>query len=232
VYASLADVYEWLTPEPLLTPEGNVAAFARWLPPRGRVLDCACGIGLLAVGLARAGYDAHASDISPEMIERTRAHGVDVHARVCAWEDLPATGDFDAVLCVGNSLPHTPNRRAALATMAGALRPGGVLILTSRNWERELAAGTRMEIEDRLVERAGRRALLSHAWTIEGELVRLEVAVSLLAADGTVHTVSEAFPVWPFTHEQLHDDLRAAGLEPQASTYTPDVERYLVTARR
>ena len=60
----------------LLTPEGNVAAFAPWLPePPARVLDCACGIGLLAAGLARAGYEVAASDLSPDMVARTRALG-------------------------------------------------------------------------------------------------------------------------------------------------------------
>jgi hypothetical protein len=36
----------------------------------------------------------------------------------------------------------------------------------------------------------------------------------------------------PFTHEALDDDLRVAGLAPEASTYEPDVGRYLVTARQ
>ena len=44
---------------------------------------------------------------------------------MCAWEDLPPTGDFDAVLCVGNSLAHARDRVAALRGMAGALKPGG-----------------------------------------------------------------------------------------------------------
>src|SRR4051794_12205443 len=107
-YTELADVYELLTPEPLRTPAGSVAAFAPWidpLPAGARVLDCACGIGLLAVGLALRGFDAHASDISPAMIARTRRaaaeHGVDVHARTRAWEDLEPTHDFRAVVCVG-----------------------------------------------------------------------------------------------------------------------------------
>jgi len=127
-YASLADVYEFLTPEPLLTPEGNVAAFAPWidpLPAGARVLDCACGIGLLAVGLALRGFEAHASDASPDMIRRTRGiaatHGVDVPARVCAWEDLPPEAVHDAVFCVGNSLPHTHDRITALRAMAATL---------------------------------------------------------------------------------------------------------------
>jgi SAM-dependent methyltransferase len=229
-YARLADVYEFLTPEPLLTPEGNVAAFAPWLPATGRVLDCACGIGLLAAGLARAGYDVHASDISPEMVARTRALGLD--ARVCAWEDLPPSADFDAVLCVGNSLAHARDRRAALSAMAGALRPGGVLVLTSRNWEREVAAGTRLEIGGRLVERGGRRAIIAAAWTVGAGTLTYEVAVSILGEDGAVQTTSERLTVWPFTPRQLDDDLRAAGLAPEQSTFAPGAERYLVTARR
>jgi len=56
-YETLSGVYEWL-PEPLLTPQGSAAAFADvvdTLPARARVLDCAAGIGQLAVGLARLG---------------------------------------------------------------------------------------------------------------------------------------------------------------------------------
>jgi hypothetical protein len=47
--------------------------------------------------------------------------------------------------------------------------------------------------------------------------------------DGT--TYAERLDYWPFTHEELQADLLAAGLEPVASTFDPDVERYLVTAR-
>jgi SAM-dependent methyltransferase len=151
---------------------------------------------------------------------------------VRAWDDLAATGDFDAVLCVGNSLAHAPDRRVALAAMAGALRPGGTLILTSRNWERERALGSRLDVEPRLVERNDRRALLSRAWTIGAESWRLDVAVSILAGDGSVETVAERLRVWPFTADELRDDLRSAGLEPEQSTYTPEAERYLVTASR
>jgi SAM-dependent methyltransferase len=190
------------------------------------VLDCACGIGLLAAGLAAAGYETHASDLSPEMVQRTWAKGV--RARVCGWDDLPPTGDFDAVLCVGNSLAHAIDRRAALTAMAGAVRPGGALILTSRNWERELAAGTRLEVEPQLVERDGRRALIARAWTI-GTPTRLELAVSLL---DPLHTVTEVLTVWPFTYGELLADLRAAGLELAEATYTPEADRYLAKGVR
>ncbi len=58
MYDDLADAYEWLVPEPLLTPEGSLAAFAdvvEALPAGARVLDCAAGTGQLAVGMALRG---------------------------------------------------------------------------------------------------------------------------------------------------------------------------------
>jgi hypothetical protein len=119
--------------------------------------------------------------------------------------------------------------------MAAVLRPGGLLVLTSRNWERERAGGSRLEVDERLTERDGRRALLIRAWTIPAgwdEPHRLDVAVSILAEDGAVTTAAERLTVWPFTADDLKDDLCDAGLELQQSTYTPESERYLVTASR
>ena len=227
-YVHLADVYEFLTPEPLLTPEGNVEAFAPWLPAGGRVLDCACGVGLLAAGLAARGYTVDASDLSPEMVARTRRARSDTR-RCRAWEDLEPGPRYDAVFCVGNSLAHAADRRRALAAMAATLNPGGTVIVTSRNWERERALGSRLEIADRLTVRGGRSALVSYAWHWEEPLVA-DVAVSVLDGDA-VHTVQERLTVFPFTYEVLLADLRAAGLDLADSTYSTKAERYLVSAR-
>lgn len=178
------------------------------------MLDCACGIGLLAAGLARAGHDVAASDISPAMVARTRALGV--AAEVRSWDDLPPSGDFDVVLCVGNSLAHAEDRRTGLRAMAGALRPGGTLLITSRNWEVEQPGGTEE------VERGGRRVRITRVWT-PGRPTLLEL---------TVDTVTEVLTVWPFTVDELLDELRDAGLVPQDSTYTSEAQRYLVASSR
>ena len=184
-YDTLAAAYDWLVPEPLLSPEGAAAAFAMvtgGLARGARVLDCAAGTGQLAVGLALQGLAVTATDASPGMIGRTRAlaaeRGADVVAEVCAWADLPERGwdgRFEAVLCVGNSLVHAPGRaarRAALAAMAGVLAPDGLLAVTSRNWERVRAAGHGLEVADRIVVRDGRGGLVIHAWTLARGLGR------------------------------------------------------------
>src|SRR3954453_4028148 len=67
-YAALTEVYEWLMSDAKLTPGGSVAAFSevvRAVAAHGRVLDCSCGTGQLAVGLAELGLDVVAADASP-----------------------------------------------------------------------------------------------------------------------------------------------------------------------
>ena len=233
MYDTLADVYDWLVPEALLEPEGSAAAFApvvAELRAGARVLDCACGTGTLAVGLALRGFEVSASDASEAMVERTRAlaaaHGVRVEARVRVWEELDG-GPFDAVFCVGNSITHARDRRAALAGMRGVVRErsgdeasgrgsGGLFAVTSRTWELPQEEG------EEVVERGGRRARVRHTWH-PGEL---EVAVTL---DGATH--AERLAYWPFTHEELQADLIASGFEPEASTFSLEAPRYLVTSR-
>jgi SAM-dependent methyltransferase len=148
------------------------------------------------------------------MVRRTRARGVP--ADVCRWEDLPPTAGFDMVFCVGNSLPHARDRDAALRGMAGALRPGGTLVLTSRNWEREQPS------ESYEVERDGRHARVGYAWF--GNDVEITVEVG-------DQTIAERLEFFPFSYDELLRDLRAVGLEPGESTFAPGVDRYLVTAR-
>jgi SAM-dependent methyltransferase len=235
VYRTLAEVYDYLVPEALLSPEGSAAAFAtvtEELAPGARVLDCACGTGTLAVGLALAGFEVTASDASEAMVERTRAlaaeHGARVQTMTRAWEDLEG-GPFDAVFCVGNSITHARDRRPALAAMRGVLRErsddeasgrgsGGLLAVTSRTWELPQAEG------EEVVERHGRRARVKHTWRPN----ELEVAVTF-EDDGTTH--AERLAVWPFTHEELQADLAATGFEPVTSTFSLEAERYLVTSR-
>lgn len=247
-YDTLAGVYDWLVPESLLTPQGAVDAFAGvigTLRAGARVLDCAAGSGQLAVGLAANGYDVVASDASAAMIRRTRAlaveHGVEVSAVRCEWEALERQGwqnSFDAVFCIGNSIPHagpTPRRRAALAAMTSVLRDGGTIVLTSRNWELVLAQGSGIQVADQLVQRGGDRALVIYGWTLPentGQPLHVDVAVALIGDDGAVDTHRERLACWPFSHDQLDADLRAVGLTPRSSTYTDVAERYMVIAQR
>jgi SAM-dependent methyltransferase len=247
-YDALAEIYDWLVPDALLTPRGAADAFAvvtDRLAPGSRVLDCAAGTGQLPVGLALRGHEVVATDASGEMVKRIRLladkQRADLRALTLPWEQLGDAGftaAFDAVFCVGNSLAHAAGRAArrdALAAMAGVLRPGGMLVLTSRNWARIRARGPAVDVGERVVTRGRRKGLTIHAWSLAESWEQpheLVVSVAVLGERGRVTTEGGRLPFWPFTHEMLDEDLLAAGLQPATSTFAPGVERYLVTALR
>jgi glycine/sarcosine N-methyltransferase len=92
------------------------------------VLDCCCGIGTQAIGLALQGHRVVARDVSPRAVERARREAAESGVSIqCAVSDLryPATrpaGEFDAVLACDNSLPHLLTD-AELATPVAGLPP-------------------------------------------------------------------------------------------------------------
>jgi glycine/sarcosine N-methyltransferase len=118
-----------------------------------RVLDAACGTGMHAVELARRGFSAAGADLSVPMIDRARANaaaaGVDVSFVAAGFGELAQAlglSRFNALLCLGNSLPHllTPRKlSAALADFAACLQPGGLLLLQNRNFDAVMASRQR-----------------------------------------------------------------------------------------
>ncbi len=196
------------------------------------------------MGLAQAGFRVTACDASPAMVERTqalaRAHGVEVSTRVCRWDQLPDQewdGGFDAVFCVGNSLGHAvgrSGRSAAIGGMASVLKMGGVLTLTSRNWEQIRSAGSRLDVWNRLVKRGDRTAVVVYSWQVppawDAEH-RLEISVAELQDGDRLQVTTEPLSIWPFRHEELQTDLSTAGLRVIGSTYDAAQANYLVTAQ-
>jgi SAM-dependent methyltransferase len=113
----------------------------------GRVLDAACGTGMHAIAFARAGRSCTGADLSPVMVQAARRNardaGVQVRFEVAGFGELGRRvgGTFDAITCLGNSLPHLlddTSLRACLSDFAGLLKPGGCLVIQNRNYDRLL----------------------------------------------------------------------------------------------
>jgi glycine/sarcosine N-methyltransferase len=109
------------------------------------VLDCSCGIGTQAIGLALRGHRVHGTDISERSLERARAEaarlGADVSFGVADFRDLATVGKtYDVVISCDNALPHLLDAAevaSALRAMRSKLRPGGVLIVSIRDYDKE-----------------------------------------------------------------------------------------------
>lgn len=107
-----------------------------------RLLDAGCGDGLLSLALAKRHRDwsVLGVDRRDDLLcgARTRARGrglVNVSFDAAdLTQPLPQSG-FDAVLAL-ECLHEIPDDKGALAAMAGALRPGGLLALQvpERDW--------------------------------------------------------------------------------------------------
>lgn len=109
------------------------------------VLDCTCGIGTQAVGLALRGYEVTASDLSAanlaEAQRHARSYGVAIAwhlADVRHLERASMAGPFDAVISLGSSLPHLLDERdmqVALRHMVDHTKPGGLVVVGQRDWD-------------------------------------------------------------------------------------------------
>ena len=183
-YVTFAADYDWLFDDDVLTDGGaiNHPAAARLLQRTGpgrTVLDASCGTGINAAALARRGFDVWATDGSEAMIEqaaaRFRREQLAIPVRRSLWADLPRTlaERFDVVLCVGNSLVHAAGRDAMVEALTGLrrmARPGGHVVIDSRNWEKLNAERRIVQVANRVLTRHGRRCLSFYAWEIPDRL--------------------------------------------------------------
>ncbi len=124
------------------------ALLAAEAPGATQVLDCACGIGTQAIGLARAGYRVTATDLSAGAVQRAREEaqrfGVQLHLATADFRRLEDAlpGRFDAVVCLDNAIAHLQGDdelREACASMRGRLHPGGLLVVSIRDYDRIFA---------------------------------------------------------------------------------------------
>lgn len=138
----------------------------------GRVLDCSCGIGTQAIGLARMdGASMIGTDLSPRAATRAAreaaARGVSLPTAAADMGALPfRDGVFDAVLSADNSVPHllTPGAlTAGLAEMRRVLRPDGLLVLTVRDYD-ELRAKRPTTTSPQVSEQQAGRAIAFQLW--------------------------------------------------------------------
>jgi glycine/sarcosine N-methyltransferase len=108
------------------------------------VLDCACGIGTQALGLAKLGFRITGADVSEGAVHRARSEAatrkLDLPFHVADMRnlnDVPASG-FHAVICMDNALPHLLSESdlaQAAVEIRTKLRAGGMFVASIRDYD-------------------------------------------------------------------------------------------------
>ncbi len=168
----------------------------------GSLLDCSCGIGTQAIGLALQAFNVTGTDLSRQSIERARreaeAFGVSVKWGVADFRTLAndVPGTFDVVISCDNSLPHlmTDHDLAlALANMHAKLAGGGLLVIGVRDYDALLKERPRFT-QPQVVEGQDSRSVVFQLWdwTDDGTSYRLTMFVIKQGHDTWETTVHEA----------------------------------------
>jgi glycine/sarcosine N-methyltransferase len=243
-YHGLAADYDWIFDDGALVSGAaiNQPAASRLLQrtgPASDVLDAACGTGVDAAVLARRGFTVWAADGSQAMVEAAAARfvrdGLAIPVQRCLWADLPAAIDerFDVVLCTGNALVHAVGRDAMVQALTGLrrmARPGGHVVVDSRNWDKLHAERRIVQVADRVRVRGGRRCVVLYAWEVPDRLDQEHIAhLVFLFEDGDrIEPHEYRLSFRPFTLGELRARLELAGLQEVDTDYHEAAERYTV----
>ncbi len=215
-YKTLASEYDSMTRFKQRLP-GEEVMLRRWRQRYGfdSVLDAACGTGLHAVVLARMGVKTQGADPSAAMLDEARRHareeGVEVKFVQADFSSLETrlSDRFQAVLVLGNSLPHVLKQdelTASLRGSAGVLDTPGILVLQLLNYERMLASQERVVGVNRAQDQ-----YFVRFYDFLDELVRFNVLVITTEGEKISHRLMSTL-LRPYRLPELVQAIEAAGL--------------------
>lgn len=114
-----------------------------------QILDVGCGLGFFSKRLTERGGRVTATDIGPSLVEKAkRKAGCDgVVADACNLTGQFGEAAFDLVVS-SECIEHTPSPEKALQEMAGVVRPGGYLAVSTPNvvWYPVVRAATLLKM--------------------------------------------------------------------------------------
>ena len=118
----------------------------------------------------------------------------------------------------------------ALTGLRRMTRPGGYVVVDSRNWEKLHGERRIVQLADRVVTRGGRRCLTFYAWEIPDHLGDEHVAhlVFVFENGSQVEPHEHRITFRPFTVGELRERLELAGLREVDTDFDASHDRYAV----
>ncbi len=147
-----AEILEGLKPAGRVEARGIRRILTRaGVPPRGRVLDIACGIGRHIVPLAASGYRAVGCDFSSLYLRRAKSYANELgldddrirfyrtdYRRIDRTLRRAHESPFDAAMSIFTSMGHygEAGDLTTLAAVRRVVRPGGIFVMemSNRDW--------------------------------------------------------------------------------------------------
>jgi 2-polyprenyl-3-methyl-5-hydroxy-6-metoxy-1,4-benzoquinol methylase len=207
------------------------------------LLDCSCGIGTQAIGLAKHGYRVSATDLSPAAVERAaqeaQIQGVPLKVGVADFRTLAqqVEGEFDVVLSCDNSLPHLQTDEdllLAAENMRAKMRPEGLLLISTRDYDHVVLDRPQTTPPQVIDDVTGRRIVFQvWDWSCDGQCYTTTMFI-LRQVDENWETLHYATTYRALLRHELTAILTQAGFHdirwhmPQDTGYYQPV----VTARR
>ena len=210
-----------------------------------RILDCACGIGTQAIGLAELGFPVTASDISEGELAQARerakerglaADGGDIRFVRADFRSLEAQipDVFDIVIAMDNALPHmlTPeDLEKAVRSITGRVRPGGIFAASIRDYDSLLESKPAYSPPYIHKTRRGQRVSFQ-TWDWAGENYRLTQYI--IDDEETLQTGKFVCEYRAIRRKELTDLLLAGGCSEVVWKFPEETGFYqpIVTAKR
>lgn len=166
------------------------------------LLDCSCGIGTQAIGLAKLGYQVQATDLSPMSIQRARKEAtrfdVQINFNTADMRELESviTDTFDVVISCDNAVPHLlsdADLLQAASSIYNRLNDGGIALISIRDYDAVLETKPQTT-PIRILEHENDKWLTFQMWEWHGDIYTLHQFILVednLAQWQTKHQVTQ-----------------------------------------
>ncbi len=188
-----------------------------------KVLDLGCGTGHHARLFRNWGLEVTGVDPSPVLLELARGKGesklkLDVEDDKLAFVEADfaqfasrVNGPFDAIIALGNTLPHLENveqLKRLTEDVHSLLRPGGVFLFQNRNYDRLLKTRERFLLPTTFRE-AENEQIFFRFNDFEEEKVRFNVVHFTRVGQSWVQNIHSTL-LSPWRRSQVEESLRGA----------------------
>jgi SAM-dependent methyltransferase len=184
-----------------------------------KVLDLACGTGHHSIFFAKSGYEVTGVDKSEEMIRIARGNAKDISGVKFLKESFlnvyPRLKDrFDAVICLGNSLPHLLSKKDLKKTLQNIydlLNPEGILIIQNRNYDKILYRKIRF-MPPNIIDREDERIVFLRMLDFNKSRIIFNL-VTFRQKEGTWSFQTKTTLLRPILRKEIEDILKGVGFK-------------------